>query len=954
MKLQFSATEPYQLEAIDAIVNIFEGQPLAQGSFDVSFEVAQGSLALHDKGIANNLIISETQILENIQKIQAKNNIQISEKLVPAVFVSENEKKDKKKVSVSTNENIVFNRLNFTIEMETGTGKSYTFLRTIYELNKVYGFKKFVIVVPSVAIREGTIKNLQITHEHLQGLYKNPSVKNVMYDRNNLSSLRNFAVSNAIEILVINVDSFAKDNNVINTMRETGIKPITYIQQTKPIVIIDEPQNFETNIRQQAIANLNPLFVLRYSATHRNLYNLVYSLNPVKAYDLGLVKQIEVSGITANDNYNGAYIHVQKLDKDKKQAKITIQVQTLHGVSHRDIWVKVESDLYQMSGGREHYKNNYVVEEIDFGKKEIRFLNGIALCEGSTQSDMSEDILKTQMERTIKIHFEKEIALWREGKTKGYSKIKVITLFFINKVSNYRKYDEQGNPSKGKFALWFEELFEKYANKHKNDYIDLFTPEAPNSKYFDVEKAYDTEIPLKRFLNKEKVHNGYFAQDKKGKLKDTKGDSQDDEDIYALIMRDKEKLLSVDEPLRFIFSHSALREGWDNPNVFQICTLNDTKSELKKRQEIGRGLRLCVDSTGRRVHSKKINVLTIIPNEHYEDFAKALQQEIEEETSVKFGNRIKNADLVPKKKTPQPNKEITRENYPEFFEIWDKISKKTVYNVQYDTKDLVENVVKKINQMPFISRPVLDIQTAKINYTELGIKTDLQTAKIQHTEEKKYLIPDVYAYIQNSVEITRSTIYKILSQVNNLQSLFNNPKKYLEQVISCIKETLEELLVGGIEYEFTEDSYKMEIITNQKLNIELEYLFTVSATEKTLFDYIHVESNVEKEFAKDCEIQDEIKFFIKLPRAFKIPTPIGNYTPDWAVVFENDTKIYFVAETKASLSDQNLRGYEKMKIDCGKKHFSLFKQSDVDYRVVTKVKELFSNNKESNHEGKIF
>ncbi len=951
MKLQFSATEPYQLEAIDAVVNIFEGQPLAQGSFEVSFEVENGSLALHDKGVANHLAISDAQILENIQKIQAKNDIKISDKLVPAVFVSENKKNGKKQQEPPSSENVIFNRLNFTVEMETGTGKSYTFLRTIYELNKVYGFKKFVIVVPSVAIREGTIKNLQITHDHLQGLYNNPSVKNVMYDRNNLSSLRNFAVSNAIEILVINVDSFAKDNNVINTIRETGIKPIAYIQQTKPIVIIDEPQNFETNTRQQAIANLNPLFVLRYSATHRNLYNLVYSLSPVRAYDLGLVKQIQVSGITANDNYNGAYIHVQKLDKDKNQAKITIQVQTLHGVSHKDIWVKNENDLFYLSGNRDAYKGKYIVEEIDFGKKEIRFLNGVTLSEGSIQSDMNEDILKTQMERTIKIHFEKEITLWQEGKTKGYSKIKVITLFFINKVSNYRDYHDPDNPTKGKFALWFEEIFEKYAKINKDKYRDLFTPNAPNSKYFDKQQAHDTEIPLERFLNKEKVHNGYFAQDKKGRLKDTKGDSQDDEDVYALIMRDKEKLLSVDEPLRFIFSHSALREGWDNPNVFQICTLNDTKSELKKRQEIGRGLRLCVDSTGRRVHSKNINVLTIIPNEHYEDFAKALQQEIEEETSVKFGNRIKNANLPPNKKTPQPNKEITKENYPEFFEIWDKISKKTIYNISYDKKTFVENAIKKKNNILPIARPVLDIQTAKINYTEFGVKTDLQNAKIQQTEEKTYPIPDVYAYIQNRVEITRATICEILSNVNNLKYLFNNPKKYLEQVISQLKETLEELLVGGIEYEFTEDNYKMEIITNQKLNIELEYLFAVSVPEKTLFDYIHVESNVETEFAKDCEIQDEIKFFIKLPRAFKIPTPIGNYTPDWAVVFENDTKIYFVAETKASLSEQNLRGYEKMKIDCGKKHFSLFKQSGVDYRLVTKVKGLLSN---ENNSGNIF
>jgi type III restriction enzyme len=503
--------------------------------------------------------------------------------------------------------------MNFSVEMETGTGKTYVYLRTIYELNKLYGFKKFVIVVPSIAIREGVLKNLQITHEHFQNLYDKAQLNYDVYDSKKVSNLRGFAAGNAIQILVINIDAFAKDENIINKPNDklTGKRPIEFIQSSNPIVIVDEPQNMETDIRKKAIANLNPLCTLRYSATHTNLYNLVYSLNPVKAYDLGLVKQIEVDSVVSENAMNEAFIRLEGISatKTKITAKIKIDCNTDKGVVKKSVTVMAGDDIYKFSKEREIYKEGFIIDEIDAGGGAITLTNGLTLSKGETQGGMNDEVIRFMLRRTVEEHIKKE----RVYKDKG---IKVLSLFFIDKVKNYREYDANGNQAKGKFAGWFEDIYQKEAAK----------------------PAYSGLLPYAV----DDVHNGYFSQDSKGRVKDTEGESQADYDTYKLIMQDKEKLLDPETPLRFIFSHSALREGWDNPNVFQICTLNETKSEIKKRQEIGRGLRLPVNQNGDRIFDRNINKLTVVANERYEDFAKALQKEIQEDCGVDFSGRIKN------------------------------------------------------------------------------------------------------------------------------------------------------------------------------------------------------------------------------------------------------------------------------------------------------------------------
>ena len=655
MKLEFDGHQDYQLEAIKAVIDIFDGQPLAKGIFEIPLNSGVSSLVFSDNGIANNLEISPEGISENIRTVQKNSGLTLSK---------EWEEGDE-------------TPLNFTIEMETGTGKTYVYLRTIFELNKQYGFLKFVIVVPSVAIREGVIKNLEITKEHFQNLYNNTPVNAVMYDSKNHSNLRNFATSDAIQVLVINIDSFAKDSNVINTMRESGTKPIEYIQHSRPIVIIDEPQNMETDIRKAAIANLNPLCSIRYSATHKNFYVLLYSLNPVQAYDKGLVKQIEVDGITSDSNASAAFVSFKKLVLGKRnlQAKVTIYVNAATGVNAKELTLNLGDNLFEKSQGRECYKEGFILNSINAEQKTLEFSGGLSLHEGEAQGGLNDDILKFQIERTVENHFEKLAKLKPQG-------IKVLSLFFIDRVANYRDYSTEGEAAQGKFALWFEAAFNKMIQKKEYQGLCDFSVEQVHNGYFSCEKKMVGKTKTELWID--------------SKEKNTKAD----EDTYSLIMKEKERLLSLDEPLQFIFSHSALREGWDNPNVFQICTLNETKSELKKRQEIGRGLRLPVNALGIRIKDKSINVLTVIANESYEDFSKALQNEIESETGVKFERRIKDKR---KKGTIKLSKELTAENYPLLFEIWDKIKHKTRYSVKYELRAKNANKVPKIkcgNEFP--------------------------------------------------------------------------------------------------------------------------------------------------------------------------------------------------------------------------------------------------------------
>lgn len=878
MKLEFESNLEYQKDAISAVVELFKGQSKHTAWFNLYSNGNNDPIA----PVKNNLDIDQAQIFQNLQEIQEKNGVAKSRSL---------------------------DSMDFSVEMETGTGKTYVYLRTIYELNAHYGFSKFIIVVPSIAIREGVQKSLEITREHFQNIYAREPLNYTIYNSKRPGDIKNFAQSNNIEIIVMNIDSFAKDQNVINKINETGHKLIEYIQETSPVVIIDEPQNMETEKRKEAIKSLNGLCHLRYSATHKHQYNSVYQLDPVKAYDLGLVKQIEVDSIYSDAAFNDAYVFVGdfKTAKTSCSVKLTIHVNDKVGVKKKTISAKVGDDLFELSNHREVYKDGYILNEINAQDENITFSNDITLHKGQENgNDAKDEIKKYQIKKTIIEHLAKEAKLSKDG-------IKVLSLFFIDKVSNYRDYEEN-QAVKGKYALWFEEIYrEVFKECYKKDISDE---------------------ELDRF------HNGYFSQDKKGILKDTKGNTKDDDDTYSLIMKDKEKLLDINEPLRFIFSHSALREGWDNPNVFQICTLNETTSEMKKRQEIGRGLRLAVDKDGKRIRGKNINCLTVIANESYDDFAKALQSEIEEDCGVNFQGRIKDR--------AQRTKVIYKKDFqanPLFLAIWNKIKYKTTYRVHYDTNQLIDKVVEAIKILPKITEPILYSEKVFLNIDEEGVQTNYLASERNKTQIIAKNIPDIFAYIENKTQLTRTTILEILKKSERIGDISKNPQDFLGKVCDVISREMQELMIDGIRYQkvgLTE--YEMKLFDSKELEIYMnDNSFQVTNTGKTIYENIvPLDSETENQFAKECETSEQVKYYFKLPNWFKIKTPIGNYNPDWALVFENDAKIYFVVETKNTGNNvvdlSKLSKSELLKIKCGKAHFKIM--DDVRYEVVTKVSDL--------------
>lgn len=879
MKLSFESNLSYQQEAIQSVVGLFEGQNIEDSGYSYNLT---GALNMID-GIANKLVLTEEQVLRNLQDVQEQNELPKSQTL---------------------------EGMHFSVEMETGTGKTYVYLRTIYELNRKYGFKKYVIVVPSIAIREGVLKNLQITHEHFQTLYDNTPTRYYVYDSSHISKLRGFATGDNIEILVINIDAFAKDENIINKPNDrlNGQEPIRFIQSVNPIVIVDEPQNMESEKRIAAIQNLNPLCTLRYSATHRNRYNLVYSLNPVKAYDLGLVKQIEVDSVMEENSLNGAFIALESITPQKTRvtAKLTIDQNIKDGVKQKTVTIRTGDDLYNLSNEREIYRNGYIVEEIDASNSCVVFSSGETLYVGEKHDDQNDEVMRFQMRRTIEEHLRKELRLNKLG-------IKVLSLFFIDRVANYRSYDEKGNVLYGKFAQWFEEIYNELINQ-----------------------------PVFQSLNKysiEQIHNGYFSQDKKGHIKDTNGETQADNDTYNLIMKDKETLLDMNNPLRFIFSHTALREGWDNPNVFQICTLNETKSEIKKRQEIGRGLRLAVNQEGIRVRDRSINRLTVVANESYNDFAKALQTELQEDCGVDFTGRIK-----PKRDRVSVRYRKGFEADPLFLEIWEKLKGKTTYRVKYDTAVLIQNAAKAVKEIPVINAPSVRSVKTEIILTDKGVSANYKGDKLSKAKSD-YVIPDYLNYIQNRTELTRSTIYEILNRSGRLQDIVVNPQLFMDYAVSTIRRVLYDLMIDGIEYRrISGAEYEMRLFKDSDLEIYLnDFTFKVNQSGKTIYEnYIPLDSTVESRFAQDCEQSEQIKFYFKLPEWFKIPTPIGSYNPDWAIVFEDDKRIFFVAETKdtgtPTIDLNKLHPSEKQKIKCGIANFKTI--DGMTYRVVSKVGDL--------------
>ena len=990
MKLKFSADLGYQLDAIASVVDLFRGQENFNStcSFDVSGK--QRGVLISEESVGNNLIISEEKLLENLNNVQLRNCISPS---------------PKEKLAAP---------YDFTVEMETGTGKTYVYLRTIFELNKIYGFSKFIIVVPSVAIKEGVWKSISIMSDHFRGLYDNVAFDPFVYDSSKLTRVRNFASSNNLQVMIINIDAFRKSfegdmdkeskANLIHRESEklSGAKPIELIKSTNPIVIIDEPQSVDTTPKsKEAIQSLNPLFKLRYSATHVEKFNMVYKLDSIDAYEQKLVKQIEVAGIQVNDGNNAPFVRL--ISTSNKNGKITakIELDTLAadgGVKRKTKTVKNGQDLLEASGGRDIYKDLFINEISVSDDGFIRLSNGEEILVGSAVGEVNKDFYqRVQIRKTIEEHLEKEKRLRPKG-------IKVLSLFFIDKVANYRSYDEEGNPIKGKFARMFEEEYIKAAQKPR--FNTLF-------KEVDVTTSA------------QEVHNGYFSidgkkKDKSGKdiLKDTSS-RKEDESAFNTIMKDKEWLLSFDCKLKFIFSHSALREGWDNPNVFQICTLNETNSTLKKRQEIGRGLRIAVDQNGERVFENNVNVLTIMANESYEDFAKKLQSEIEEEQGIKFGviekdffssvvikddngavsplglkeseklyahlrlygyldsnEKVTDAlrrdlnnncvNLPPHLESVRPqilfmirkvagrlnikNKDtrrtisLNKQVYldPDFKALWDKIKYKTIYSITFDVEELIAKASEEIMK----SLRVRDTQFVyskaglDINHGEIATK-DARTS-IEFNDGEKIALPDIVTFLQTETNLKRKTIVEILIRSKRIGDFKRNPQQFIEEVLKIIKLKMKSMIVAGIKYRKISSYYAQELFDSEELN---SYLDKMLEAKKNVYDYVAYDSAVESKFVEEMEKNENVKLYVKLPDWFKINTPLGSYNPDWAVLVENqhkDTKLFFVVETKGVLFEEQLPLEQRLKIHCGEKHFESL-DTNVKYEITNSFNDFSKN-----------
>ena len=973
MKIQFDANLDYQRQAIESVTGVFAGQEICHTNFTVaplqSWE--EGSLFYGTKedslGIGNRLRLLDEDIHANIRTIQLKNGLAPSETF---------DSKD---------------GIHLTVEMETGTGKTYVYLRTVFEMNRLYGFTKFIIVVPSIAIKEGVQKSLEITATHFKELYENVAFDYFTYDSSKLSDVRNFATSPDIQIMVINIDAFRKSftdpeqenkANIIHRAhdRMTGAKPIEFIQQTNPIVIIDEPQSVDTTDKsKEAIASLNPMCTLRYSATHVEKHHMLYKLDSVDAYEQKLVKQIEVAGIEVKDYHNKAYIKLVSVNNKKSpiSAKIEIDARLKNGsIKRKEVTVTSGADLLdtRYSGGRDVY-DGYIIDDIycEQGNEYISFTSKPDILKlGQALGEVDPDEFKRlQIRKTIEEHLDKEMRLRPQG-------IKVLSLFFIDKVANYRWYDENGNPQKGKFALMFEEEYDRAIRKPK--YSQLF----------------------------------------EGADLDTAARSESDGSAYNTIMKDKEWLLSFDCKLKFIFSHSALKEGWDNPNVFQICTLNETTSVIKKRQEIGRGLRICVNQDGERVHGFAVNTLTVMANESYEQFAEQLQKEIENEEGIKFGvvekhlfanivvpvddhnheylgaeaskqlwehlqseghidskgkvqdslkASLKNgtlalpeafqphvAQIVSVLKKVSGNLNIKNRDdkvkvslnkavylSPEFQALWDRIKYKTTFRVDFDTNALIEKCAEEIK---------VNLQVGKARFTYRKAKTEIDrsgvhTQQVQETtrvyESRAFDLPDLITYLQNETNLTRRTIVAIINKSGRLESFKNNPQKFIEQSANIIKSQMRLFIVDGIKYQKIGDDqfYAQELFQQNELFGYLKD--NMVKVEKSVFDHVVYDSDIELEFASAFERNEDIKLYAKLPGWFKIDTPLGGYNPDWAVLIEKDgkEKLYFVVETKSTLFSVERRPEENTKIKCGYAHFEAL-GDEVNFTVSNSMDEFSS------------
>lgn len=987
MTWTFDAGLDYQREAISAVTDLFEGQEVCQSQFTVSRLSDDPQMGLSfgqssgDLGVGNRLRLLDDDLLDNLRAVQLRNG------LAPANELASRD---------------------FTVEMETGTGKTYVYLRSLFELNQRYGFTKFIIVVPSVAIKEGVYKSLQMMAPHFKALYDNPPFEYFIYNSQDLSQVRNFATSDLIQIMVINIQAFRRSfedpdkqdkANIIHRPhdRMTGNKPIEFIQDTNPVVIIDEPQSVATTPRsREAIAQLNPLCTLRYSATHLDKHHMVYRLDSVDAYERKLVKQIEVTGIDVADSHNKAYIKLLKVDnrKSPRTAQVELDILKNGKVKRQKKTIRPNNDLLDVTGGRSIY-DGYIVNDIycEAGNEYIDFTSKpeiVRLGEAIGQVD-TDEYKRLQIRKTIEAHLDKELKLTPQG-------IKVLSLFFIDRVASYRDYDDDGYPQPGKYARMFEEEYARAAARPK--YRSLFAE-------VDIETAAH------------EVHDGYFAADRQkdasgnARLKDSRGEgtTQADESAYQLIMKDKEQLIRFDSKLKFIFSHSALKEGWDNPNVFQICTLNETASVMKKRQEIGRGLRLAVNQNGQRVHGFEVNTLSVMANESYEDFARELQSEIEAEEGIRFGvverhlfaslpvvntdgesgylgaeqseavwQHLREADYIDAKGKVQDNlrhdlksgdvslpddvaehadgiKAVLRKVAgklniqnaadrrevklnkavylsEDFKHLWDRIKHKTTYQVDFDVAALIARCAEEIRDNLRVGKARFVTRKALLDVNRGGVEASEVNETVATYDARDFQLPDILGFLQNETNLTRRTLAEILVQSDRLEDFRNNPQKFIEQTLEIIRRQMRLFIVDGIRYEKIGDDhyYAQELFEQEELSGYLSR--NMLASDKSVYDHVLYDSDVEVHFAEAFERNDDIKLYAKLPPWFKIDTPLGNYNPDWAVLVDtgDDERLYFVVESKAELFSDTYRPVEKAKFECGMAHFKAL-DIDVDFRV---------------------
>ncbi len=901
MQFKFDANQDYQLRAIDAACDIFDGQRRVE--VDLTLALGGGFAA-----VGNRLDLSDDDLLRNLLAVQERGGIALDGSLACI--------EDK----IETADGPTAVRFpNFSVEMETGTGKTYVYIRTALELHRRYGLRKFIIVVPSVAIREGVLKTFKITDAHLREVYNNLPYRYYVYDAKNLTMVRQFALSAGVEFMVMTIDSFNKASNVIRqvTDRLQGETPIHLVQATRPILILDEPQNMESELRVKALSALHPLLALRYSATHRNPYNVVYRLTPFEAYRQGLVKRIEVASVVKADDANQPFIRLDSIETRKKTltARVALHTRMKDGtIKERVVTVGPEDSLEEKANRADYAE--FTIDEINAGGGFVRFGNNVEIRVGESRGADKEAIFEAQIRYTVEEHLRKQAKLRPRG-------IKVLSLFFIDRVDNYVAED-------GIIRRLFVKAFNEIRVHH------------PEWQDQDVQR----------------VQGSYFAKRRrKGGIEevlDSSGKTEEDEAAYDLIMRDKERLLSFEEPAAFIFSHSALREGWDNPNVFQICTLNQTASEVKKRQEIGRGVRLSVDQTGERVRDEKINVLTVVANESYERYVERLQAEIVEEYGIEGA-----PPKPPNARTrgvAKLRKEFTLK--PEFKELWDKIKHKTRYAVKVDTDKLLGDVAQELDKAAIrppritVSKAVLDVgATDAFEAKQMAAgKTAVDLTGTHALPNLLGLMGDLMDRTTPLVRLTRSTLLEVFRRTKNQQAATANPQEFATVAVRIIKDKLADHLVHGIEYEKIDEWYEM---TRLEAEIESWAEYLVPA-ERSVYDHVFVDSeaddpreSIEGKFVKGLEARQDVQLYLKLPAWFTVPTPVGEYNPDWAIVIEERDEhgeptgkplLYLVRETKGKGWPTNARPDERRKVECGARHFQ--GALGVDYKVVTTASEL--------------